>query len=79
MLDYFEYWGKFVPDESGKDVFHRLVFHSLDVAAVASVMLNRDSEFRSGFASAQRICESSENVSGGMQPYRQTENVDIST
>ncbi|MGB1110236.1 MAG: CRISPR-associated endonuclease Cas3'', partial [Gammaproteobacteria bacterium] len=43
---YLAYWGKTGSSAQDQPAFHRLVFHSLDVAAVGSVLLRRHSALR---------------------------------
>jgi CRISPR-associated endonuclease/helicase Cas3 len=51
MDPYFRYWGKARPDDTSGSAAHRLVYHSLDVAAVGSVWWDADPGLRARFAS----------------------------
>ncbi len=51
---YFSYWGKADKHDEGKPAWHPLVYHSLDVAAVADRLLNRH----------HRLCERLIHLSG---------------
>lgn len=63
VADYMPFWGKAQPIEPGSIAWHPLVWHSLDVAAVAEALTERDASIatdlaqRSGcdFASARRL------------------------
>lgn len=51
---YLEYWGKAKPDEAGP-AFHRLAYHSLDVAAVGVAFLDRSPAICAFFMNALQI------------------------
>lgn len=46
---YFRYWGKAKPESGERPRFHLLVFHSLDVASVASVWWDHSKAIQSSF------------------------------
>ncbi len=45
-MDFYSYWGKARPTDVSGPSYHLLVYHSLDVAAVGSVLLRRDEQMR---------------------------------
>jgi len=49
---YFRYWGKADPNYSGEPKWHPLVYHCLDVAAVAAAWWDQSLAIRHAFASA---------------------------
>jgi CRISPR-associated endonuclease/helicase Cas3 len=51
MDTYLRYWGKARPDDTSGSVAHRLVYHSLDVAAVGAVWWDADPGLRARMAS----------------------------
>lgn len=52
---YFRYWGKADPDYPGEPKWHPLVYHCLDVAAVAAVWWEQSPALRRAFLSAFNI------------------------
>jgi len=45
-MDFYSYWGKARPNDVSGPAYHLLAYHSLDVAAVGSVLLRRDEQMR---------------------------------
>jgi len=43
-MDFYSYWGKARPENPSGPVYHLLAHHSLDVAAVGRVLLQRDKQ-----------------------------------
>lgn len=45
-MDFYSYWGKARPENPSGPAYHLLAYHSLDVAAVGRVLLQRDKQMR---------------------------------
>ena len=54
---YFAFWGKSERDQDGALVWHPVVFHCLDVAAVADALLERHERLRSAFVRLSMLPE----------------------
>ncbi len=57
MDEYFKYWGKAGRKEGDQHLYHLLVFHSLDVAAVGNVLLSKFPKLRKQLAALSGMPE----------------------
>ena len=58
QMDFYSYWGKARPNDVSGPAYHLLAYHSLDVAAVGSVLLRRDEQMRHRLVAKTGIDES---------------------
>ncbi len=58
MKDYYSFWGKARPENLTGPAYHLLAYHSLDVAAVGRVLLQRDKQMRQRLLAKTRLDES---------------------
>lgn len=56
--DFYSYWGKARPENPSGPAYHLLAYHSLDVAAVGRVLLQRDQLMRPRLVSKTGLDES---------------------
>ena len=57
-MDFYSYWGKARPQNPSGPAYHLLAYHSLDVAAVSRVLLQRDGQLRRRLAANTALDES---------------------